>query len=211
MKLTGTRLAAVFLLALIPLAGQAQDFSADVEYVAADQPGSPSKGTAPHPSSKLYVSKDKMRLETRGLTGTILLVNAGEYAAVVLYPAKKAYQPLPAGPSQYFRVGNAEDACADWQKAAGQKIVCEKAGHEAVNGRQTVKYRNKGTSETATTAVWVDLALKFVVKWEGADTGAELRNTKEGQQVADLFVVPSDYKLLKQQKARPKGFSQQSR
>ncbi len=57
------------------------------------------------------------------------------------------------------------------------------------------------------TAVWVDKALKFVIKWQAAGTGAELRNIKEGQQAADLFTVPSDYKIAAPQKATSKGFS----
>jgi hypothetical protein len=150
-----------------------------------------------------------MRLETHGLTNTILVVN-GEHNAVALFPVKKEYQPLPTGPSEYFRVENAEDACPDWQKAADQKIVCEKVGHEVVDGRQAVKYRNKGASDAAAEAVWIDSALKYVVKWKGAGTGAELRNIKEGQQGADLFTVPSDYKVLKPQRAKHKGFSPKS-
>jgi hypothetical protein len=136
------------------------------------------------------------------------LVNRGEQTSVALFPARKAYQPLAAGPSQYFRVENAEDACPDWQKASDQKIVCEKVGQEVVDGRQTVKYHNKNSSSDATAAVWIDLTLKFVVKWEGADTGAELHNIQVAQQAADLFAVPSAYKLLKPQKGSSKGFSQ---
>jgi hypothetical protein len=213
MKLNATSLAAAFLLGLIPAACHAQDFSADVVYLPISKPGAPSTGTGTplHRSSKLYVSKDKIRLETRGLTNTILLVNGGEHTTVALYPAQKAYQPLAAGPSEYFRVENAEDACPDWQKAADQKIVCEKVTHEVVDGRQTVKYQNKHASDASTAAVWIDLALKFVVKWEGASTGAELRNIKEEQQAADLFAVPSAYEVLKPQKAKSKGFSQRSR
>ena len=213
MKLKATSLAAMFLLRLIPAASHAQEFSADVVYLATSTPDAPSTGTAtsPHPSSKLYVSKDKLRLETRGLTNTILLVNGGQHTTVALFPAKKAYQPLGIGPSEYFRVENADDACADWKKAAGEKIVCEKVGHEVVDGRQAVKYQNKGASDVATAAVWIDVALKFVVKWEDASTGAELRNIKEAQQAADLFAVPSGYEVLKPQKATSKGFSQRSR
>jgi hypothetical protein len=212
MKLTATSLAATFLLGLIPSVCHAQEFSADVEYLATSKQDASPPGTriSPDPSSKLYVSKDKMRLETHGLTDTILVVN-GEHNAVALFPLKKEYQPLPSGPSEYFRVENAEDACSDWQKAADQKIVCEKVGQEVVDGRQAVKYRNKGASGAATDAVWIDSALKFVVKWEGAGTGAELRNIKEAQQAADLFAVPSDYKVLKPQRAKHKGFSPQSK
>jgi len=209
MKLKVTTLAATFLLGLIPAACHAQDFSADVVYLAAGKPEAPSAGagTSPHRSSKLYVSKDKMRLETRGLSDTILLVNRAEHTAIALFPARKAYQSLASGPSQYFRAENADDACPDWQKAADHKIVCEKVGPEVVEGRQTVKYQNKGASQAAMAAVWIDSALKFVVKWEEADTGAELHNIKEGQQAADLFTLPSDYKILAPQKATSKGFS----
>jgi len=152
-----------------------------------------------------------MRLETRGLTDTILLVNEGEHTAFALFPTRKAYQPLASGPSEYFRVENADNACPDWQKTADQKIICEKVGREIVDGRQAVKYENKSASDVATSAVWIDLALKFVVKWEGASMGAELRNMKEAQQAADFFAVPSSFKVLTPQKATPKGFAQRSR
>ena len=209
MKLKAISVAAKVLLGLIPAVCQAQDFSADVVYGTTGKPAGRSSGAANslHQSSALYVSKDKVRLETRGFTGTILLVNAEEHTTVALFPAQRAYQPLAAGPSQYFRVGNAEDACPDWQKAADQKIVCEKVGHEAVDGRQTVKYLNKGASADATTAVWIDPTLNFVIKWESLETGAELRNIKEGQQSADLFVIPAGYGALKPQnkKLRMRG------
>jgi hypothetical protein len=213
MKLKAAGLATTFLLGLVPAVGHSQDFSADVVYLAASKPDAPSTatGSSPHRSSKLYVSKDKMRLETRGFTNTVLLVNGGEQTAFALFPARKAYQPLATGPSEYFRVDNAEDACPDWQKVADQKIVCEKVGPELVDGRQTVKYRNKGASEAAAAAVWIDLALKFVVKWQDASTSAELRNIKEAPQAADLFAVPSAYRILTPQKGTSKGFAQRSR
>ena len=207
MKLKVTSLAATFLLGLIAAACHAQDFSADVVYLAAGKPEAPT-GTSPYRSSRLYVSKDKMRLETRGLSDTILLVNRVEHTAIALFPARKSYQSLASGPSQYFRVQNVDYACPDWQKAADHKIVCEKLGPEVVDGRQTVKYQNKGASGAATATVWIDSALKFVVKWEEADTGAELRNIKEEQQATDLFAVPSSYKISTPQKASSKGFHQ---
>lgn len=207
MRLVATCLAALFLLGLNATACDAQNFSADVEYLATSkaEAASTAAGTASNPSSKLYVSNDKIRLETRGLTDTILLVNGEEHTAVALFPAKKEYQSLPNGPSEYFRVENADDACPDWQKAADRKIDCQKVGHEVMDGRQVVKYRNKDASDIATDAVWIDSALKFVVKWESADTAAELHNIKEGQQAADLFAVPSDYKALRPRKQRRKA------
>ena len=214
MKLKATKFAAIVLLGLIPVACQAQDFSADVVYVASDKPAAPSDGaaTSSHPPSKIYVSKDKMRLETRGFSGTILLVDAAEHTAVALFPLRKGYQYLNAGPSEYFRVQDADNACPDWQKAGEQKINCEKAGPEVVDGRQTVKYLNKGASgNSAIAAVWVDPTLHFVIKWEDANAGAELHNIKEGQQPADLFTVPSSYEALKPLKKAPKGPSPRPR
>jgi hypothetical protein len=195
------------------MACQAQGFSADVVYAASNKPATPSTGTAStHTPSKIYVSKDKMRLETRGFTNTILLVDRVEHTAVALFPARKEYQYLNAGPSEYFRFQDADNACPDWQKAGEQKINCEKVGPEVVDGRQTVKYQNKGAAgNAAIAAVWVDPALHFVIKWEDADTGAELHDIKEGPQAADLFAVPSNYTILKPLKKAPKGPSPRPR
>ena len=212
MKLKATCLAAGLSLGLVPAVCPGQDFSADVVYLATTKPEAQSTSAVnpARPPAKLYVSKDKMRLETRGTSGTILLVNEAEHTAIALFPAKKAYQHLAGGPSEYFRGEDAENACPDWQKATDQKIECEKVGHEEVDGRQTVKYRNKGASDAVTSAVWIDSALKFVVKWESAGAGAELRNIREAQQAADLFTVPPGYEVLKPLKAKSKGYLQKS-
>ena len=212
MKVMATNLVAAFLLALIPAVMHAQDFAADVVYIAATKRDAPSTGTATPPShsSKLYVSKNKMRLETRGLTGTILLVNGDEHSAIALFPAQKAYQQLSSAPSEYFRVDNAQNACPDWEKVSSQKIVCEKVGPDVVNGRSAVKYQNKAAGNDGTNTVWIDSALKFVTKWEGGSTGAELRNITEAPQAADLFTVPSAYDVIRPQKPS-KGFSKRAR
>jgi hypothetical protein len=212
MKVIATNLVAALLLALIPAVVHAQDFAADVVYVATTKPDAPASGTAtpPGPSSKVYVSKNNMRLETHGVTGTILLVNGDEHSAIALFPAQKAYQQLASAPSEYFRVQDPENACPDWEKASSQKIECEKVGPDAVNGRSAVKYQNKAAGNDGTNAVWIDNALKFVIKWEGASRGAELRKITEAPQAADLFTVPSAYDLLRPQKPS-KGFSKRAR
>jgi hypothetical protein len=206
MGIKATTLVAAFVISLVSTISQAQEFSADVVYLDTDRNSTANVSTT-HPSSKLYVSKDKIRLETNGLTGTILLADRGEHTVVALQPKKKAYRPLASGPSEYFRVDNADDACPSWQSFAEQKIACEKVGPEVINGRETVKYQNKNMVEGAVTAVWVDKALKFVIKWQATGVGAELRNIKEEQQSADLFVVPSDYKIPPPQKGSSRGFA----
>ena len=212
MKVMATNLVAALLLALIPAVVHAQDFAADVVYIATAKPAAPGPGTATPPghSSKIYVSKNKMRLETRGVTGTILLVNGDQHSAIALFPPQKAYQQLSSAPSEYFRVDDAGNACADWQNASSQKIECEKVGPDVVNGRPAVKYQNKAAGIEGTKAVWIDTALKFVVKWEGGSAGAELRNIAEAPQAADLFTVPSAYDVVRPQKPS-KGFSKRAR
>jgi hypothetical protein len=209
MNLKASCFAAALLLGQVPAACSAQDFSADVTYLASGRPGVSTGGAdnSAHSPSKLYVSKDKIRLETNGLVGTILLVNGDEQTAFALSPAKKEYQPLSSALSEYFRVKDAENACPDWQMAAAQKIQCEKVGHEVVDGRQTVKYRNKVASDIATSAVWIDLGLKFVVKWESTGARVELHNIQEGQQADGLFTPPADYEVPKPHKGAKKGFA----
>ncbi len=205
-----TRFAVILAVSLIPALARAQDFSADVVYLPAAGSAALSSGTdgSGHNPSKLYVSNGKMRLETHGLIGTILLVNRDEESAYAVFPSRKEYEPLARGLSEYFPVKDVENACPDWQEAAGQEISCEKVGDEVIAGRQTVKYKNKNATDFATSAVWIDSALKFVVKWEGANTGAELRTIQEGQQAATLFSLPSDYSTVQPRKsANNKGFS----
>jgi hypothetical protein len=207
---TVTRLVVIVAVSLIPAIARGQEFSADVVYLPTVSTDKLSSVTdiAGHNASKLYVNKSRMRLETRGLLGTILLVNKEEESAYAIFPSKKEYEPLAGGLSEYFSVKDPENACSEWQKAAGQKISCEKLDNEVIAGRQTVKYINKDASDFATSAVWIDAALKFVVKWEGASTGAELRNIEEGQQATDLFTLPSAYTIAQPRKsANNKGFS----
>jgi hypothetical protein len=187
----------------------AQDFSADVLYLSADAAnmGSGVASSPAHNPSKLYVSEGKMRLETRGPDGAVLIVNEEKEGTFALFPAKKQYEFLDGGLSEYFRVGDAEKACPDWEKAAAQKVRCERVGDETVNGRNTVKYRNTRGSDVAISSVWIDVATKFVVKWEGGGTAVELRNIVEGKQASDLFLLPLDYDVPKPRKGANKGFA----
>ena len=208
--ISATRFAVILAMSLIPALGRAQDFSADVVYLPRAGSAALPSGTdgSGHNPSKLYVSNGKMRLETHGLISTILLVNRDGESAYAVFPARKEYEPLAAGLSEYFPVKDVENACPDWQKAAGQQISCEKVGYEVIAGRQTVKYKNKNASDFATSAVWIDSVLKFVVKWEGASTSAELRNLQEGQQEANLFTLPSGFSTVQPRKSgNKKGFS----
>ena len=192
-------LAATIILGVIPAICRGQDFSADVAYDSPKTADASSPVPEPVPS-KLYVSKDKMRLEPQGLSNTIMLVDLEEHSATLLFPKEKAYQQLATAPAQYFRVTDPENACPDWQRVTNVQATCTKVGSEDVGTRKTVKYESKIAAAGSSAFVWIDSALKFVIKWEDAEGGAELRNIKEGPQPTDLFSVPAGYGVLKPRK-----------
>jgi hypothetical protein len=90
------------------------------------------------------VSNDKVRLESRCWSDTVLLVNFGNHTATVFFPSQKAYQQLADTPEQYFRVSDAENACPDWQKALGKEVTCAKIGSETVGGATSHQVRRQG-------------------------------------------------------------------
>jgi hypothetical protein len=194
-------------LALVPALGGAQEFSADVVFtpVSSKPDGGTGRPAVPTvPSARLYVSKEQMRFESRGVTGQTLLVDDANQTTVALFPRENTYEPLGSRPREYFRVSDADRACPDWQKAVGKKIDCAKVGREVVDGRRSVKYSRHlggGSAEY----VWIDRKLNFVIKWRTDQTEAQLRNIQEGPQSAQLFAVPQNYKILtpRKSKARP--------
>ena len=173
-----------------------QDFSADLVNNAEKASSTP---------AKIYASKDKMRFEgheQNGHTGT-LIINFAAQTTDILVPDRKMYveSAMGRGPGaqrsfNFFRAADAENACDEWQKMATKPGgTCHKIGPEVVNGRSTVKYQ--GTSaEGDVTYVWIDPKLRFPVKWQGKNSGGELRNIQEEAQPASLFVVPADYQKL---------------
>ena len=204
MKCSATKSLAL-LLALIPVVCQAQDFYADVVYTkvpAAQQSSTGTGAAATAPSSRIFVSKASMRLESRGMIDQVMLVDTADHATVVLYPGQKTYRKIGSGPSQYFRSTDVENACADWQEAAGKQLKCEKVGEEVVGGRKTIKYKSP-LADGSAEYVWMDSKLNYVIKWDMGQAGAELHNIKEGPQSADLFQIPKSYDVATPAKKPP--------
>ena len=177
----------------------AQEFSADVVYANAS---SPSDKAVPKPQGKIFVSKHKMHLESRGMMNMAMLVDADTHKTYAIYPTQKAYSKLGSPPPQYFWAGDPENACSDWQQAIGHEIKCEKVGPDTVDGRSAVKYKSVGAEGSAPDYVWIDTKLKFVIKWDEERAIAELHNVKEGPQDAKLFEIPAGYDVL-QPKSKP--------
>ena len=186
---------ALALLAGAPALGEVPEFSAEATYVA-PPPGPHTRAEVPPASSaKLYVSKDKMRIDFAGLSPHSLIVDDAARTIVVLYHDRKAYQALGSRPAEYFRVADAEDACPAWQKAVGAPIRCQKSGAEFVAERNAVKY-TRALADGSADEIWVDPTLKYVIKWRIDAVDMELRHISQGPQRADLFSVPDGYAPL---------------
>lgn len=205
MKCSATNCLAIMLLAMVAVVCQAQDFSADVVYTKVPTAQESSAGTAAAataPSSRIFVSKANIRLESRGMIDLVMLVDGVDHTTVVLYPGQKTYRKIGSRPSQYFRSTDVENACADWQEAAGKQLKCEKVGEDVVGGRTATKYKNS-LADGSAEYVWIDSKLRYVIKWDLGQAAAELHNIKEGPQSADLFEIPKSYDVAKPAKKPP--------
>jgi hypothetical protein len=156
--------------------------------------------------AKIYFGKDKIRIEPtantgRGMGGAVIMDLTAQ-TSTVLMQQQHMYMEMPAQMAgqrttyNFFRTGDAENACADWLAQARNKGgSCKKVGSETVNGRDTVKYEGTSASGEATT-VWVDPKLRFPIKWQGQGGSGELRNIQEGSQPASLFEIPAGFRKM---------------
>jgi hypothetical protein len=188
----------VCLLAL-PLAASlalAQEFSADIVNLKESKMN----------MTKVYVGKDKVRVETGARPGSYgpgaFIIDEAQNRRIGLLTEQHMYIEAPptmtAPIAQFWRVSDVNDACPQWKKAAEHMKTsnkfgtCTKIGSDSVDGRSAVKYQGTST-DGKTSYIWVDTKLHYVVKEEGDNRGLELRNIQEGTQPASLFEVPSGY------------------
>ena len=160
---------------------------------------------------KIYMAKDKMRMEPRQQSGGggVLIVNLATQTTAMLMPGQKMYMEMPYGQGpqrqsfNFFRTGDVSNACGDWQKLATNRGgTCRKVGSETVNGRSTIKY--EGTkADGETSYVWLDPSLRFPVKWQGKNGAGELRNINVGSQPASLFEIPAGYQKMQMPMGMP--------
>ena len=173
-----------------------QDFSAEI---VDHQHGADST------PAKVYVTKDRMRIEGMGQSGhngTVIL-NFSTRTTTVLIPERQMYMEMQSGQGPtaqrswaYFRALDVEDACPEWRKmSAKPNAECHKVGSETVNGRSTVKYEGKSSSGEVND-VWLDSKIAIPIKWQGKEGGGELQNIKEGPQSAGLFEIPAGYQKM---------------
>lgn len=174
------------------------EFSADI--VDLQKPGTPTQ-------AKIYFAKDKMRIEPQASSphgGGAVIMNFATQTSIVLMAQQHMYMEMPVQSqsqrmgyaSAFFRAGDVENACGDWQKIShAQSGSCHKIGDETVNGRSTVKY--EGTNANGEVSqFWLDPKLRFPVKWQGKNNSGELRNIQEGAQPASLFDPPPGFNKM---------------
>ncbi|MHB8216222.1 MAG: hypothetical protein ACYDDS_09100 [Candidatus Sulfotelmatobacter sp.] len=169
------------------------EFSADI--VDLQKQGTPTQ-------AKIYFAKDKLRIESQTSNGGgAIILNFSTQTSTVLMAQQHMFMEMPAQTqsqrmsyaSAFFRAGDVENACGDWQKMGhNQGGSCHKVGSETVNSRSTVKY--EATSANGDVShFWLDPKLRFPVKWQGKNSSGELRNIQEGAQPAALFEVPAGF------------------
>lgn len=201
------RLCRVFGVVLVSSFALAQaEFSADIF---------DSQKTGKTGPTKIYFAKDKLRIDARdsGQGGAVVIVNFATMTSTVLMTQQHLYLEMPTQSQAqrtgyaFFRAGDVENACGDWQKiTSNQSGSCSKVGSESVNGRSTVKYE-AANAKGDVGHFWLDSKLRFPLKWDGKNSGGELRNIQEGTQPASLFEVPAGFTKMQM----PAGAMQQQR
>ncbi len=171
------------------------EFSAEI--VDLQKSGTPSE-------AKICFAKDRIRMEpvANGKSrGGVVIMNLTTQTSTVLMDQQHMYMEMPVQMQQgqqkiaynFFRTGDAENACADWGQLPRNKGgTCRRVGSDTVNGRSTVKYEATNASGDTGT-FWIDPKLRFPVKWQGKNSSGELRNIQEGSQPASLFEIPAGY------------------
>jgi hypothetical protein len=190
-----TRISCFFALMLAASFALAQaEFSA--ELVDLQKAGTPSQ-------AKIYLGKDKIRVEPQNAGprgGGAVIMNYATQTGTVLMPQQHMYMEMPAQAqsqrmsysSAFFRAGDVENACGDWQKMGHNGASCHKVGSETVNGRATVKYESTSANGDVS-HFWLDPKLRFPVKAESKNSSWEFRNIQEGTQPASLFEIPAGF------------------
>jgi hypothetical protein len=154
-------------------------------------------------AAMLYAAGTKVRIETPELKGRYLIVDSSVPASYLVHPESRIYMDSKQSSrlTRLFIRLDPDDPCPRLQamaKVAGLSDSdgqwrCEKAGNEEVAGRRSVKFTI--VSSSGRSIAWIDTGLRIPIRVE-TESGAtfELQNIQEGQQSADKFAIPENYK-----------------
>jgi hypothetical protein len=173
----------------------AQTFAADLVIAKAgakadDRPG------------RVYVSGDKVRIETPDFAGSFFVIDGDRGAAWFVRPKQwvfmDAKQSSPL--TQVFVTVDPADPCRQWDAmetiagvAVGGPWECSRIGAETLDGRDVVKFHV--VSRTGRVSVrWVDPQRAFPVRFEGEDgSSVAVAHISDAPQPASLFAIPAAY------------------
>jgi hypothetical protein len=139
---------------------------------------------------KIYISKDKTRMET---PESISITRLDKKVVWVLMPKDKMYMEQPVDPSK--TVATSEKNSNEIER----KLI----GKEMIDGRMADKYQvvYSENGKKLTMFQWIAAGLKIPVKTAAADGSwtMEYKNIKIGKQPDSLFEVPGDYQKFSMQ------------
>ena len=134
---------------------------------------------------KIYGDNDKVRME---LPMAVTITRADKRTAYMLMPGQKMYMEQKFDP---------RNVAATKEKIDGE-LERTLIGPDQVDGQAVKKYKVSYASEGVTASVyqWMRDGVAVPVKTASTDGAWSIayRNLKVGDQAADLFEVPSDYR-----------------
>jgi hypothetical protein len=175
----------------------AQQFSAEIVITKNDG--------APAPAGKLYVSRDKERIETLGLADGFFVIDGATPSAYFVRPSARQFmdarQSSPL--TRMFVPVDPENPCQQWEAMAQLSggpdrgaWQCERIGQEAIDGSSAIAYRAVSASGSELLG-WVDPMRKFPLRIKSEDgTVFEIGNLHDEPQPAQLFEIPANFRKL---------------
>ena len=183
-----------------PPSVQPPEFSADiVTHNAA--------GAVLNAGARLYVTRDKVRIETPEAAAGFFLVDAQSTKALFVRPAQHVVVDARRSTrlTQLFLPVDPNHPCERWQTAAKNAAAPGSDNDwrcERVSAGHIVGYIVGSTPENSTQR-WIDPELSFPVKVRTAEgTTLQLEHIKKEPQPAALFVVPAGYQIVHKPRQR---------
>jgi hypothetical protein len=175
---------------------RAQAFSADLVTTKAG-------GQANGQPGRLYVSRDKVRIETPEFADNFFIVDGQRESVWFVRPRQwvfmDARQSSPL--TQVFVAVDPRDPCRQWHvmdTIAGatdgtSEWRCERLGNELVDGHHAIKYRVISRDNHPSDR-WIDSQRGFPIRLEKDGTVVTVRRVVDAPQPASLFTIPPVYK-----------------
>lgn len=175
----------------------AQTFSADVVTTTA-------RGANPR-RGRVFVSNSMVRIETPEIPSGFFLADGEQLMAWFVRPGRRLFMDakLSSPLTQVLVTVDPENPCDAWQAMEanafpfprGSEVwTCEFLAKESRDERPLLRYRVTSRRQQRSDR-WVDPALRFPVRVEGADGATVvLEHPLHAPQPATLFAIPPDYR-----------------